>query len=274
MSNWETLFFQNAAHMQAISVKQLCVMRLVCNRWTNAIETIDDVYEKLIDVNILKRLFYRKRNDGKPSTYGKDYYNKLTIRNRLKNLWEHYNSPLMVRLDYVEDDLFEGDTVIAVESGHLPWEFEMFIKWYKEYPNTRIRLYRPELLRKLLKQQIRHTQDRLDCVDNIVHLTPICYSKHYKGNMDDRQFINVLCYVNALDEAVLNDLGGFYERFHVITLEIEDMQDKNEHYEALCDAIFDLTDKIESDIGYIEDLDLMTFCQCYDRLIKKQRFNL
>ena len=150
----------------------------------------------------------------------------------------------------------------------------MFIKWYKEYPTTKIKLYSPKVLHKLLKQQRQYTRKHLKYVNNIVHLTPICYSKHYRANTDDNQFISVLCYVNALDDEILDGLGNFYERFHVIILGIQDMRDKKEHYDALSGAIFDITRKIERNVGYLEDLDLITFCQCYDRLIKKQKFNL
>jgi hypothetical protein len=274
MSNWETVLFQNAAYIGALTTEEMCGMRSVCIRWNNAIETVDDVYEKIIDISLLQRLYYSKREDGRPSVYGKDCYEKERIQRKWKALWNEYEKPMLACLEYVEDDLFEDDTVVSVERCKLPLEFELFIKRYKDYPNTKIRLYHPRVLQKLLLKQMVHTQKHLNKSDCIVHLTPICYSKHYKANMEDRQFISALCYVNALNDEVLDDLGSFYERFHVITLEITDMQDKLEHYESLYGEIFDITKKIEGNIGYLEDLDLMTFCQCYDRLLKKQKYNL
>lgn len=274
MSNWEILFFQNAAKMKVLSLEEFGSLRIVCCRWSNAIESVSELHEKMIEAGILTRLHYQKRQDGKPSTYKKDYYDKQIIISKSKAQWPKYNENLIVCLSVVDDDLFDEGSTISADRGPLPFEFQLFVKYYQEYPDTRIRLYQPKVLQKLVIQQIKYTHKRLSDTSRLVHLTPICYSKHYKGDMEDKQFINVLCYVNALNSNVFSGLGSSYERFHVITLELEDMQDKEKHYQALSDAIFDLTNKIESDVGYLEDLDLMTFCQCYDRLIKKQRFNL
>ena len=76
MSNWETLFFQHAAFRHIMGVEQMCALRIVCERWNNAIKTVDNVYEKIIEADILRRLHYDKRSDGKPCTYEKDYYDR------------------------------------------------------------------------------------------------------------------------------------------------------------------------------------------------------
>ena len=273
MSNWEVVFVQNALRTKALSLGEICSLRVICNKWNSAIESVDALYEKIVEAGIFMRLHYPKRQDGKPSLYKKDYYDKQIIISKSKTIWPEYNGPLVVYLNYVEDDLLGEDIVVSAEGTQLPLEFQLFIKYYQEYPDTRIRLYQPKILQKLVLQQIQYTHKRSD-TSRVVHLTPICYSKHYRGDMDDKQFISVLCYVNALDNSVFNDLGSRYERFHVIILELDDLQDKKEHYDALVDAIFNITNKIESNVGYLEDLDLMTFCQCYDRLLKKQKYNL
>ncbi len=273
MSSWEVVFVQNALRLKVLSLEEICSLRTVCNKWNSSIESVDTLYEKIVEASIFMRLYYPKRSDGKPSLYKKDYYDKQIIISKSKALWPKYDESFVVCLSYIEDDLFDEDNVVSAEATQLPLEFRLFIKYYKEYPDTRIRLYQPKVLQKITLQQIQYTHKKLD-TGRVVHLTPICYSKHYKGDMDDKQFANVLCYVNALDNSMFNDLGSLYERFHVITLELEDMQDKKEHYDALVNAIFNITNKIESDVGYLEDLDLVTFCQCYDRLLKKQKYNL
>ena len=273
MPNWEAVFVRNAMRIEALSLVEICSLRVICSKWNSVIESVNTLYEKIVEAGIFMRLYYPKRQDGKPSIYKKDYYDKQIIISKSKSLWPKYDGPLVVCLKYVEDDLFGDGIVVSAEGTQLPLEFRLFIKHYQEYPDTRIRLYQPKILQKLVTQQIHYTHQKPD-TSRVVHLTPVCYSKHYKGDMDDKQFVNVLCYVNALDKSVFNDLGSLYERFHVITLELEDMQDKKEHYDALVEAIFNITNHIEGDVGYLEDLDLMTFCQCYDRLLKKQKYNL
>lgn len=268
MSNWETVFFQSAIDLVLFTRKQLCELRSICTRWCEVIEKIDLVIEKIIGYNIHKRLFYDK------DIYDEYYYSKLIVLSRWQRLWDRYNDKCVVMLEYVEDDLEDGDPVISIEGTTIPMEFRMFLKKYKEFPTTKIKLYHPDTLKRLFISQKIHTRENMDEIENIVHFTPLCYSKHYKTNIDDSQFISVLCYVNALDEDILEGLGTFYERFHVIRLDLDDLQDREAHDIELHNAVFDLTERIEGNIGYLEDLDMMTFCECYDYLLKKQKFNL
>ncbi len=182
-----------------------------------------------------------------------------------------YHGRLIPKLITVQDDLDDESDAIAIIDDYLPKEFAVFLEVYKEFPSPKIKIYTPVSMKQILDMQFALTREFLienKLVKKLVHIHPLCYSKHYKNNMNDTQYINVLCYVNILGESEQ------VERFFVMILELDDLQDKKAHMTMLIEKINVITTKVSSNIEYLEDLDLQTFIKAFKIVFKQQSFNM
>jgi len=252
-------------------------MRKVCKKWNTIASAHPRVKWCTIHYHIHDILFYDKK------IYDESSVCKQLIIGELNEISHEYEEKIIPALGMVSDDLDGGDDIVAVTKCYLPYEFRLFIQVYKEFPSNKIRLYSPKFLQKIASIQFAMTRDMLieegpEGACKLVHIHPLCYSKHYRNSIVDTQFINILCYVNILGFDInppeKNNFGEVDERFFVIMLELDDLQDRKAHKKALIEKIETITERVKSNIEYLEDLDLQTFIHAFETIRRQQLFNM
>jgi hypothetical protein len=249
----------------------------VCKKWNDiAMDNNPDVNCSVMYYDIYCILFYDK------GIYDESSIRKGLIIAELRDN-DTYEQKMIPELTMYEDDLDGGDPIVAVSDNYLPQEFRIFLSVYKEFPSNKIRLYSSTFMQKITSMQFDLTRNALleggrDDVCKLVHIHPLCYSKHYKNSVADTQFINILCYVNILGFDISppdnNNFGEIDERYFIIVLEMDNLQDKEVHNKLLIEKITTITERVKSNIEYLEDLDLQTFMQAFKTVLKQQLFNM
>jgi len=249
----------------------------VCQYWdTVVMDNKPEVKCSTMYYDIYKILFYDK------GIYDESSIRKGLIISDLRN--NHtYEQKIIPALTMYDDDLDGGDPIVAVSDNYLPLEFRIFLSVYKEFPSNKIKIYSSDFMKKITSMQFDSTRKSLleggrDDVCKIVHIHPLCYSKHYKNSVADTQFINILCYVNILGFDINppenNNFGEIDERFFVIVLEMDNLQDKEAHNKLVIEKITTISERVKSNIEYLEDLDLQTFMRAFKTVLKQQLFNM
>lgn len=257
--------------------ESLTKCRLVCKKWNSAVLKVPTIKMQSLRYHLNNLLFYDK------GIYDEHHVRKQIIVRELADMWQGFHQPIIPSLEMIQDDL-DSDTdseslVLAVVPTILPSEFLTFLDVYNVFPSNRIRLYSPKYMGQIADIQFAMTREELiidgeSTVRKMVHIHPLCYSKHYKTSIGDKQFINVMCYVNILDNAEKKEYGNPDERFFVLVLEFDNLQDKETHRSLLIEQIQSITQNVQHNIEYLEDLDMQTFVRAFKLVLKQQSFNM
>jgi hypothetical protein len=228
--------------------------RLVCKKWNAAISTI--LKHKLFKYHISCLLYYDK------GIYDENSIKKLIVARELDEHWNAYQEKIIPMITTVYDDLLTDEHASMVVENYLPIEFLMFLEVYREFPNNKIKLYSPTFMRTIASSQFTITRKMLiDGSDTSVHIHPLCYSEHHRCNMLDKQYLNVMCYVNIMTVDLTCKKSRYDdaddERYFILVLEVEDFSDNVD--KKLIEKISVITQNVQSNIEYLEDLDLQTF---------------
>jgi len=275
----EIVIFKTLDKLSNFDKRGLATCRLVCKKWNSTISKVPSVKRKLFQYNIHNLLFYDK------GIYDEHYVRKQIITRELTEMWDNFHQPIIPALKMIEDDLDDSydeendNRALSIVPALLPSEFLSFLDVYNEFPSNRIRLYSPKYIGRVADMQFAMTREELTLsgehgVRKMVHVHPLCYSKHYKTTISDKQFINVLCYVNILDQSEKKEYGDPDERFFVIMLEFDNLQDKETHRALLVEQIQSITQNVRHNIEYLDDLDMQTFIRAFKTVLKQQSFNM
>ena len=269
---WLESFLYDCDCFGFLSFEDFCNLRLVSRQWDRlCVASCRSLWKDLFKLHMTKRLEYDKQ------IYDQQYRPRELIRGHLDEIIHLYDNNYIPVTEIIEDDLFMGDDIVDIISDKLVEEFRMFLEIYREYPNTKVEIYSPAFLSRIAGNQLTKAKEIVisgDSLKNLVYFHPFCYSKHYKCAADDLQFINVLCYVNIMDPDVSVDFGDYDERFYVITIDMDDLQDSEAHHDMVYDRIRHLTNNILKSFDYLEVITLHTFVKAYDLLVNNQKFNI
>lgn len=255
------------------SKSDLMESRIVCRKWNAEISKTRLVYKDLLRYNLYKLLYYDK------GVYDEHHVRRLII---LKKLAAGYDMELIPIFALVEDDLDDIELITTVVNSGLPLEFREFLELYREFPSDKVRIYSPEFMMTCANMQGAVVRDTFmtsgaEEVNKMITIHPLCYSKHYKGDITDIQYINVLCYLNVIGEygEPTEDFSNEKtSRYFILILELDNLQDDNTHRKLLKEQIKIITTNVYMNWDYLEDLDLQIFTGAVETLIKQQKFNL
>lgn len=266
-----------------ISTDTLFNLRKLCKKWKQQIEyESDDVIRTLkYQIIIREKLKYDK------DSYDHNTYKRKIIKNTLTSLYTQYKKLKLPGIDFCYSDLDldeEPEKIYFVSSKNMPNEFSIFLEEYYINPTVYVRLYPPEVIQNSInfhKNKLRSYLDTDLNLIKVIFLVPLCYSKHYKAFYHDKQYINILCYINIIDE---NLKKLFPEKYIVLSLELDDLENNEEHFNSIqkylnniSKSIFseNIKDKI-ADYSYPENLasNSKSFERCFDILLQNQKFNL
>lgn len=246
--------------------------RLVCKKWNNEIMKNPNIYKHLVEYQIYALLYYDK------GVYDEHYVRRTIILRKITEL--NYDCELVPVLTLVDDDI--DSTFLALPkmstliNTQLPLEFQIFLKLYRDYPSDKVRVYTPDFMEACANGQSNVVRKAfieygIDEANKMITIHPLCYSKHYKGDISDTQYINVLCYLNIVGEY---GIPSDNNRYFILILEMENLQDDESHKQLLIDQLKMITTNVYMNWDYLEDLDLQPFVSAVEILIKQQKFNL
>lgn len=273
-----------------LSPNKLFEFRTLCSKWKQTIEYESSEVERLLKYQqeIVKKLFYDT------NTYDQYHYKRKIIKNTLipwfpkyKELQIPFINSCYMDLDF--DD--EPEKVYIVCEENIPNEFRIFIQEYYNSPTVYVKLYPPEIIKKSIMEHKNKLRDYLINMSDgklelygRIFLVPLCYSKHYKIHYKDKQFVNILCFINVVDKELESDFPEMHERYIVLTIELEDLENNEFHYELLQKYLMSISKSIVSDNSqdkipdyyYPQDVaqNAQSFDKCFDLLIQNQKFNL
>jgi hypothetical protein len=246
--------------------------RLVCRKWNTEISKNPPIYHKLLRYKLHKLLYYDK------AIYDEHYVRRLIISKKLTEF--KYDLDLIPTFALLVDDLDDNpeeeyDIITTLLNNLLPLEFRTFLELYREFPSDKIRIYSPDFMSTVAHIQgtlIRNTflTHGAEEVNKMITIHPFCYSKHYKGDITDIQYINVLCYLNVIGEYGESTDNN---RYFILILELDNLQDDDTHRKLLMNHINVITTNVYMNWDYLEDLDLQPFTIAVETLIKQQKFN-
>lgn len=270
----EQAFFRWCAENGSNFADVLMLGRAVCKKWNAEIAKTGPVYKDMLRYSLYKLLYYDK------GVYDEHHVRRLIV---LKKLATNYNFNIIPVFAMIEDDLNDtGEVETTIVNHELPLEFRTFLELYREFPSDKVRIYSPEFMNACARMQgtlVRNAflENGVDDVNKMITIHPLCYSKHYKGDITDIQYINVLCYLNVIGEygEPTDDYStDRVSRYFILILELDNLQDDDTHRKLLMDQIRMITSNVYMNWDYLEDLDLQLFTGALEMLIKQQKFNL
>jgi hypothetical protein len=211
--------------------KSLFACRLICRIWNNYIQS-----RPLIKEWIIKQREMRKLLAYDEKIYDENSYKRMIIKNILNPREKVYKQLVVPNIQISASDLDEDENMVCVLYGSLPLDLRIFLCEYFRSPNVVVRLYSPEFFRSISDIQSSFLRAHLidgESLENIILFSPICYSKHYRKRSKDQQHMNVLCYINIIDEKVGLNFPSEDERYIVFELPLEDLKDEKNHHDLL-----------------------------------------
>src|SRR5271170_2075457 len=262
---------------------KLLDLRKLCKSWKLSIESESDDVNRILNYKkiITQKLKYDK------NIYNADYYKRIIIKNTLNPLFPMYEQIKITTVNICYMDIDEDNDInYFVGEDDLPYEFKIFLQEYNINPTIYVRIYNPQIIIKTIADHKNIIRDKIINSDlsqpnlcRIIFLVPLCYSKHYRVHYKDNQFINVLCFVNIIDNELKNIFPD--ERYVVISIEVDNLEDNEVHCFTMQKYLLSIYKSIVSDdpqdkiaeYCYPQDLAncLQSFDKCFDNLIQNQR---
>ena len=178
-------------------VDTLLIYRSICRRWNTKIEKCYKLEEIFSRRKAIREILKYDEN-----IYDENTYPRYTLRNNMgltKNEYRKIRFPGIISVASDFDD--EDDFMLLSTQLSSYIDTKIFYSEYSRTPSTKISLCSPEFLKRVYNGQHRLLQDKLcncEAIDKLVFFNPICYSKHYKKKPKDKQYINLLCYINII----------------------------------------------------------------------------
>lgn len=264
-------------------------LRKLCKSWKNTIETESDDVQHILKYQLSMRdkLKYDKE------IYDQHHYKRQIIKNILEPLLPKYHELKIPFIDscYMDLDFIdpaESEKCYYVGEHSIPYEFMVFLREYYDSPTVYVKIYTPEIIKKVITDHKNKLREYLCLYTEkpelygIIFLVPLCYSKHYREHYKDKQFLNILCYINLIDKNLADDFPD--EKYIVLTVDIDDLEDNDAHYSIMQKYLASITksitsDKVQDKIAdyyYPQDLaqNAQSFDKCFENLIRNQKFNL
>jgi hypothetical protein len=263
-----------------IPVETVLDWRILDRIWCMIIESNYDVKNILSIQSKLRRYLWRD-----PDIYDNNSYKISMIRDDINSILYEYQNIQVPTVAWCYDDMADDSNtkIYFISTKLVPVEYLMFIHEYSLSPSIQIKPYTPESVAGFTKEQISFLRgfefnNFLDT--KVILLTPLVYSKHYRVNLKDKQYITVLCYVNLIDQLLESEFPD--ERYITITVELKDLDDKDEHHKKLIKEILKITQSImepEQKMSYfIYPQNVAEKCESFDKsleeIFSQQRFNL
>jgi hypothetical protein len=273
-----------------ITSQKLLEWRAINKDWKTAIEqeAVDVKHILQLQSRIHKILYYD------PEIYDKYTYRRNMLKREINVMYDKYHELTIPTIGWCVEDLDldsdEPEKVYYVDSQGLPSEYYILLSEYAKSPSILVRLYAPEMLEQLSKSQTNFVRGTSAAVSGqfqaskLILLHPIAYTKHYRTSLKDKQYVAVVCYVNLLDEDLNNDFPDEMERYLVLTVDLQDLDDKEEHYKKVSEMCLKITRSLitnnpkEKISEYIYPQNIAEDCQpldrCLETILEHQKFNL
>lgn len=272
------IFFKWASCNELLILEELYELRQVCKEWKTIIETsCPEVAQwRCVQEGIQSVLSYDTK------TYDQYSYKRRQIEAELQERVTKYESLMIPYLVEYENDFDNNgstqEILYGVETDIFLTEFYIFLNCYLNSPSPFIKIYKSQYIEEIIRLQQSHLCDILlnnSTLDQLLYFIPLCYSKHYKTQWDNAQYINAMFYVNCIDKKINSQLPADGERFIVVKLNITDLTDKELHSSELTKLIFTMTDDINcNDFSKVRPLVMQSFSNSLQILIDKQVYNL
>jgi hypothetical protein len=198
-------------------------------------------YDKLINEPVVQSVETFKSNIKKiinfdPEVYDQFTYQRLILKRLYVELLPLYQKLKLNVIDktYTEDDLEDDlDTtfylVYCMVEKDFPIEVTLFIEMYSNYPEPKINLLQPEYINRFLlfnRKELNSLNLYLSTkpkYDNILFLIPVCYTKHYKQNYRDINYVTVLCTINIIDDHIESELKNKNNRYLILHVSLNNL---------------------------------------------------
>jgi len=245
----------------------------------------EDVAELLSCYEQTKKILYFDVN-----VYDQYYYKRQVLCNTLPPQIQQLSKLKFSKIEITEDISLDDENVkeiiYFIGDTEVPDEYKLFLQIYQQNPSVFVRLYNYDVIDKmvvynktLLKSRIRQICET-STITNCLLLYPLVYSKHYKTNINDTEYINVLCYINIIDDNLKNVPLG--DRYIYLRINVADLENNNAHYDTLINYLKEITCSILNDGPKVKDFyypqDLLsasqTFDKCISQLLLNQKFYL
>ena len=179
-----------------------------------------------------------------------------------------------------EIDSWDSGVIYTTADRPIPNDILVFLHIYMRSPNVHIKIYLSETIGKVTTVHKARIQSGIEKknTNNLILFMPICYSKHYKLNYKDRQYITAICFVNVVDRTLDQKFPA--DRFIVIHFELIDLEDNVENRVKMMEHVANMTNSILSENTaekmpeYCYPEDIIKLCtsldKCLEVLIEKQ----
>lgn len=263
---------------------KLYELRKLNKQWKLIIEQENAEVVRMIKYhnNIRKKLHYDR------DVYDNNYYKRIIIRNQFSQLYEEYKKitiPCM-NIDYMIMDLdIDSDEnieekVYVEEYIYMPYSYDIFIYEYSLNPSPYIEIFPVEYIKKNIFSHIVKLKKYMDIdYSNVIFLIPICYSKHFKAHIKDKQYVSILCFINVIDKTL--NFPDYYERYIVLIIDLDNLENTAINYVTIQNYMENITDTIANndnenkitDYYYADDIvtKCETFDTCLNTLFENQR---
>jgi len=249
--------------------------RLVCKIWNNYIQSRPFIHEWIIrQREIKKSLEYDKK------VYDEYSYKRDILSNMLALVEEEYKQLSVPGIQIGISDLDEDESMVYVLDKALPLDMRIFLCEYFKSPNVIVKLYSPAFFRSVSESQAIILRKFLindeKSLENIMLFSPICYSKHYKKRAKDQQCMNILCYINIVDETIGINFPSEDERYIVFELPLDDLKDEKSHHEILKNFLIEKTLELQQEQNSIVEISQNVQCirGAFDTALQNHHYNL
>ena len=257
-----------------VGITKLLQWRLLGSTWKDNIENQHSVRSVLDFRNKLQQILYVN-----PDIYDENYYKRQVLRMELIEEVKQYRELTIPTITWCLSDFEEdnsGEKIYFVSARAAPREFRLFAQIYCHTPNIKIRVYPHKIISKIHLEQSSMIGEYVQNTrgSNIMLFTPLCYAKHYRKNLKDRQYITVLCFVNVIDADLDQDFPDEDERFTTITLDVNDLDNNEQHFRNLTVRLGRITQSIMSQDSkkkikeYMYPQNIAEKCQTFDKCLE------
>jgi hypothetical protein len=248
----------------------LLACRGVCKSWNKYILSLDAFREwDEKQKEIRKLLLY----DDK--VYDENYYRRLVLQNSLQGQDQVFKKTTMPGVQFCFSDLDE-ETMLFIVDKSIPLDVRIFFCEYFRRPNVIVSLYPANFIKSVSSQQASYLRQKLlidTTLSGVLLFTPLCYSKHYRVNLKDKQYVNVLCYTNIIDLNLESEFPAMDERFVVFEIPVSNM-DGEEHFTEIQEFLsFKTEELIDADIHEITQ-NVQSIVHGFETLLENHYHNL
>ncbi len=250
-----------------IELSSILKLRLLSK---NIKKMIDDVclYHYMNSYKKAKEILYYDK-----SIYDNFSYKRTVVSNQFQIDYSKYSALQAPRVD---------DSGKLVKSN-MPTEYFILLRIYKIYPSIKVKLFPIKHIYDMIDHQNKYLDSSASTSTlksknlDTIYTIPICYTKHFKKNKQDEQYISVLCYCYMVHKKSTSIFNG---HFYSMDFNVDDM----DNFKSFVDCVFEeirhiiqQTSTEFPDVKYIPANIISKskyFEEAFSEFYKKQYFNM